>query len=177
LNPGMFVDKADRSGGFRPDEFRTQAVIDRTTVRWLGVPFRCVVECVISGLGERGFFVAHDVRHRDADAFLFVVEHQGGTTIGTGAKLKWAVLVFLVERLAVNFFGVVDRKVVVFEENHMRGLLASHALTDIAMTNVVVDRLCRGFDVNVVTTTRIGTGHSLFSVCAYPLDRSFIEYQ
>src|SRR3546814_13816241 len=88
------------SGRLRPDEFRTQAFIDRSAVAGLWLSALRVVEGVVGrSLDLRA--VAHQIGHDHPTAVLLVVEPERGAAGGAVAQLQGAVWGRLVEGAAL----------------------------------------------------------------------------
>src|SRR3546814_15480194 len=82
------------SGRLRPDEFRTQAFIDRSAVAGLWLSALRVVEGVVGRwLDLRA--VAHQIGHDHPNAVLLVVEHDRGAVEIGGASCRERVWQFV----------------------------------------------------------------------------------
>lgn len=121
-----------------PDEVRTQASINRTSVAGSCSACSRIVKGVV-GSRQCCSVISHQVRDYNADTALFVVQHNGHATGFTDAQFERTIGVLVIERHALEGSGTLNSQVAMFEKHHVGGGLTSHALAYGAMAGVVID--------------------------------------
>jgi hypothetical protein len=144
-----------------PGEVWPQPCIYRSAISRLGVSLRFIPEGMVGRTGKLANVVPHDVWNGNADAMLFVVQHQDRIAFGTKADLQRTARIVGVERHALDFLGVVDFQVTVVEEGHLRGVLPGYGFANVAMAFMVVDGLGGGGDMHVRASAGVLCDHNL----------------
>ena len=139
---------------------RLQGMIHRAAIVGLLIALRLIPKCVIRRLRERRIVIAHDIRHRDADAVLFVVQQQHGPAIGAQANLQRAVGVVRIKRHPFHLFGMIRLHIAIVEKRHMRVLLLSNRFADIAVAFMVINRFGIRCDMHMRAAPGIFCGHN-----------------
>ena len=124
------------------------------------IALRLIPERVIRGLRERRIVIAHHIRHRHADALLFVVQHQHRPAIGAKTDFQRAIRVIGVERHPLHLFGVIHLHIAIVEKRDMGGVLFGHGFADIAVAFMVINRLGIGSHFAVRAAPGVCCGHN-----------------
>jgi len=145
----------------RPDKLGPKAFEHWPAVVGFFVALLLIPKRMVAGLREGGVIIAHDVRHRDADALLFVVQHQHRAAIGAEADFQRAIGVVGIERHTLHLFGVVGLQVGVVEKGDMGVLLTGDGFADIAVTFMVINRFCGSGHMHMRAAPGIFCGHTI----------------
>lgn len=123
------VESASALRGGRPIEFRTQSIVDGTTVARGWRTSGCVIEGVVSrgqSLGIKPQQVGHDC----ADSSFLVIEHNGCTASRARSQLWRTIRILGVERLTIQAAEVIDLQVSVIKEDTVRAVLPGNAFAN-----------------------------------------------